>query len=112
MALTNHQKFQYIRDGVTEGRVKVALYEWAIARLLDNTRIAAQDALAKYLLRGSDSDATARTLFRSLLAWASFNEAALTNDAAGDTSLEAQVAVAIPPLLAKGVLVLADPDAA
>lgn len=110
MALTAHQKYQHIRDGVTEGRVKVTLYEWAIARMLHATRIAPQDTLAKFILRGSDNDSISRTLFRALLAWASFNEAALTNDAAGDASLTTQIGQAIPVLLDKGILSLTDPD--
>lgn len=100
---------QNLKDEGILGRVRVALLRWAVARLSNATRIEAQDALAKTLLRGNTS--VAQTMTRTMLVLPTFPAGALVPDAAGDTALQSQVDTLTPILLDKQVLVLADPDA-
>lgn len=99
---------QVLKDEAFRGRVRVALIKWSVARLSNATRIAAQDALAKNILRGNDF--AVNTLTRTMLNVPNFPAAALADTTAGDTALQGQVDTLVPILLDRQVLVLADPD--
>lgn len=100
---------QKLKDEGFAARVRIALLRWCRARLVNQTRIANQDALAKVVLRGDRRNT--ETLTRALAIDPAVNVAIFADTAAGDTALDAAVAALVPAALSVSVLVVSDPDA-
>lgn len=92
---------QALKDEGNRAKVRVAMVRWAVARLQNASRNAVQDGFAQTILRTQAAGWESVTVLATMLCHPTFNETALADDAAMQTSVNTFV----PAMLAANVII-------